>query len=188
MNNTDISMLFEKKNNNPKKTRKERKLETKSRERNVQELEEYNKIKSSLIEKENKKIEIIPKKINNLERTQYKDLKKNDIEKELIKENIEIKKELITDNIQKKHPFLFLGNVFYYFILIIAFLTSIGNIIYIYLYNKTNNNLINAGLLISISFFYLFNNLFKNSKAKKLFGMFTSLSVMGIMAFNLFIA
>ena len=100
--------------------------------------------------------------------------------KENKKEKVELKKE--------HHVMSFLYNAFFSFITILLFLTSIGNILYTYYYNKSNNNLINAGIIISISLFYMLNAFIKKDGAKKFFGILTSISIMAFVSFNLFIA
>ena len=134
--------------------------------------------------REEKRLEKIMKKqeqLNNEKKETDKYLEDNvkfkKIENEKPKE--EIKKELKRET--KEYDTLF-G-----FVTILLFLTSIGYLVYNYYKNNTLNNLILGALLVATGLFYMITMFAKQDKTKKIFGILSSLSLMGFMAFELFI-
>ena len=145
--------------------------------------------------KEEKRLEKIMKKqeqLNNEKKETDKYLedsvKFKKIENEKPKE--EIKKELKRETkepTEKLSVIDFLYDTLFGFVTILLFLTSIGYLVYNYYKNNTLNNLILEALLVATGLFYMITMFAKQDKTKKIFGILSSLSLMGFMAFELFI-
>lgn len=162
---------------NKKKSREERKLEKIKAKQDK--LDAKQKENDKILNKEEVKFtkvdtDMIDKKLK--DEALYKEFKKEKQNK-----NKDTKQESKNGSVTE-----FLYNMLFGFITILLFVTSIGYLGYNYYKNNTINNLISGILLVCVGLFYMLSMFSKKSFFKKIFAIITSLSLMGFMAFNLF--
>ncbi len=188
MDDKTLASIFEDEDK-AKKTRLERKMEKKKAKEK--------KIYDDFIEEQkNKKLEQTSdinktKKISdniNLEKTRkIKDVE-NKLDKSLEINPISINSVDLEDetfNDIKKESVAF--NIFFGFITLVSFFSSIGYVLYAYLKNLNQSHLINGGILVAFTFFYMISSLARKNGIKKAFGFLASLLVILFIGYQLFI-